>query len=81
METMRILPHKPLLTDGLLDVTILEPFTVLDVPSLALSSSSTRPLTRTAGSRRSAARQSRIHRSKPGVVHFDGDPMDDGMRM
>ena len=43
--------------------------------TVALSSSSTRPLTRTAGLRRSVARHSRIHRSKPGVVHFDGDPM------
>ena len=45
------------LNDGLLDVTILEPFTVLDVRR-SLSSSSTRPLTRTAGLRRSVARHS-----------------------
>lgn len=35
METMPTLLLQATLTDGLLDVTILEPFTVLDVPVLA----------------------------------------------
>ena len=53
------------LTDGLLDVTILEPFTVLDVPSLAFQLFN-----------KTIDQNSSIRRTAPGVVHFDGDPME-----
>ncbi len=63
------------LTDGLLDVTILEPFTVLDVPSLAFQLFNK---TIDQNSRIKTFRCSRlcIRRAAPGVVHFDGDPME-----
>ena len=63
------------LTDGLLDVTILEPFTVLDVPSLAFQLFNR---TIDQNSRIKTFRCSKlcIRRKTPGVIHFDGDPME-----
>ena len=62
------------LTDGLLDVTILEPFTVLDVPSLSFQLFN-KTIDQNSRIKTFRCKTLRIHRSKPGVVHFDGDPM------
>lgn len=62
------------LTDGLLDVTILEPFTVLDVPSLSFQLFN-KTIDQNSRIKTFRCRALHIHRSKPGVVHFDGDPM------
>ena len=62
------------LTDGLLDVTILEPFTVLDVPSLSFQLFN-KTINQNSRIKTFRCQTLRIHRSKPGVVHFDGDPM------
>ena len=62
------------LTDGLLDVTILEPFTVLDVPSLAFQLFN-KTIDQNSRIKTFRCRKLRIHRTSPGVVHFDGDPM------
>ncbi len=62
------------LTDGLLDVTILEPFTVLDVPSLAFQLFN-KTIDQNSRIKTFRCKTLRIHRTKPGVVHFDGDPM------
>ena len=62
------------LTDGLLDVTILEPFTVLDVPSLSFQLFN-KTIDQNSRIKTFRCQTLRIHRSKPGVVHFDGDPM------
>ena len=61
------------LTDGLLDVTI-EPFTVLDVPSLAFQLFN-KTIDQNSRIKTFRCRKLRIHRTSPGVVHFDGDPM------
>ena len=62
------------LSDGMMDITVLEPFTVLDVPSL-----SSQLFTRTIdmNSRIKTMKDSKItiHRATEGVFHFDGDPM------
>lgn len=62
------------LTDGLLDVTILEPFTVLDVPSLSFQLFNK---TIDQNSRIKTFKCSKlcIHRHEEGVAHFDGDPI------
>lgn len=60
--------------DGLMDVTILEPFTVLDVPSLAFQLFN-KTLNQNSRIRMFRAKRILIHRSKEGVAHFDGDPM------
>lgn len=62
------------ITDGLMDVTILEPFTVLDVPSLAFQLFN-RTIDQNSRIKTFRCKKLRIHRSKPGVIHFDGDPM------
>lgn len=62
------------LTDGLLDVTILEPFTVLDVPSLAFQLFN-KTIDQNSRIKTFRCQKLRIHRTAPGVVHFDGDPM------
>ena len=62
------------LDDGLLDVTILEPFTVLDAPSLAFQLFN-KTINQNSRIKTFRCRSLSIHRSKPGVVHFDGDPI------
>ncbi|MBP1615290.1 MAG: hypothetical protein H6Q13_2738 [Bacteroidetes bacterium] len=62
------------LTDGLMDVTILEPFTVLDVPSLAYQLFN-KTIDQNSRIKTFRCQKLRINRSKSGVVHFDGDPM------
>ncbi|MBR4590651.1 MAG: diacylglycerol kinase family lipid kinase [Bacteroidaceae bacterium] len=63
--------------DGLLDVTLMKPFTVIDAPQIALHLLNG---TVDDGSLFSTfrCRSMSIHRQKPGVVHFDGDPMETG---
>ena len=65
---------QAMLTDGLLDVTILEPFTVLDVPSLSFQLFN-KTIDQNSRIKTFRCQTLRIHRTKPGVVHFDGDPM------
>lgn len=62
------------LTDGLLDVTILEPFTVLDIPSLAFQLFN-KTIDQNSRIKTFRCRKLCIRRETPGVVHFDGDPM------
>ena len=65
---------QAMLTDGLLDVTILEPFTVLDVPSMSFQLFN-KTIDQNSRIKTFRCQTLRIHRTKPGVVHFDGDPM------
>lgn len=62
------------LNDGLLDVSILEPFTVLDIPSLSFQLFN-KTIDQNSRIKTFRCKKLRIHRSAPGVVHFDGDPM------
>ena len=62
------------LTDGMMDITILEPFTVLDVPSLSFQLFN-KTIDQNSRIKTFRCQTLRIHRTKPGVVHFDGDPM------
>lgn len=62
------------LTDGLLDVTILEPFTMLDVPSLAFQLFN-KTIDQNSRIKTFRCKKLCIRRTTPGVVHFDGDPM------
>lgn len=62
------------LTDGLLDVTILEPFTMLDVPSLSFQLFN-KTIDQNSRIKTFRCKKLCIRRTKPGVVHFDGDPM------
>jgi YegS/Rv2252/BmrU family lipid kinase len=61
-------------TDGLLDVTILEPFTVLDVPSLAFQLFN-KTIDQNSRIKTFRCRTLHIHRAAEGVAHYDGDPV------
>lgn len=62
------------LKDGMMDVTILEPFTVLDVPSLSFQLFN-KTIDQNSRIKTIRTKKIKIHRTKPGVFHFDGDPM------
>ena len=62
------------LTDGLMDVTIMEPFTVLDVPSLSFQLFN-KTIDQNSRVKTMRAKKIKIHRANDGVRHFDGDPL------
>ena len=62
------------LTDGLMDVTIMEPFTVLDVPSLSFQLFN-KTIDQNSRVKTMRAKKIKIHRVNEGVMHFHGDPM------
>jgi YegS/Rv2252/BmrU family lipid kinase len=62
------------LTDGLMDVTIMEPFTVLDVPSLSFQLFN-KTIDQNSRVKTMRAKKIKIHRTQDGVMHFDGDPL------
>jgi YegS/Rv2252/BmrU family lipid kinase len=62
------------LTDGLLDVTILEPFNVLDVPSLAFQLFN-KTIDHNSHIKTFRCRALTMHREEAGAAHFDGDPV------
>ena len=62
------------LTDGLMDVTIMEPFTVLDVPSLSFQLLN-KTIDQNSRVKTMRAKKIKIHRAHDGVMHFDGDPL------
>ncbi len=59
--------------DGLLDVTIMEPFPLTEAPQIALQLFSKR-ISQSARVKTFRCRSLAIHREGQGVVHFDGDP-------
>ncbi|MEG1563328.1 MAG: diacylglycerol kinase family lipid kinase [Bacteroides sp.] len=71
---------QAMLTDGLMDVTILEPFTVLDVPSLAFQLFN-KTIDQNSRIKTFRCKKLCIHRTKPGVVHFDGDPLQESQHV
>ena len=62
------------LTNGLMDVTIMEPFTVLDVPSLSFQLFN-KTIDQNSRVKTMRAKKIKIHRAHDGVMHFDGDPL------
>lgn len=62
------------LTDGLIDVTVLRPFSPLEIPDLA-AKIFTKRIARSAHVDYYRCRQLSIHREKPGAAHLDGDPL------
>lgn len=62
------------LTDGMLDVTIIEPFTMLEAPTISFQLF-TKTLDQNEHIRSYRCRTLRILRGAEGVAHFDGDPI------
>ncbi len=65
------------MNDGLMDVTILEPFNVLEAAQIAVQLFS-KTIDKNSHARTYRCKHLHIHRQHPGVVHFDGDPMQCG---
>lgn len=68
-----IAPHASLM-DGMLDITVLEPFTLLDVPSLTFQLFN-KTIDQNSHIKTFRCKSVHIHREKPGVAHYDGDPI------
>lgn len=66
------------LADGLMDVTVIEPFPAVDAPALALDLFTGRFRNGMRHIRMFRSNSIRILREKAGVVHCDGDPMKAG---
>lgn len=62
------------LTDGLLDITVLQPFTLLDIPSLTFQLFN-KTIDQNSHIKTFRCKSLHIHREKPGVAHYDGDPI------
>jgi diacylglycerol kinase family enzyme len=60
--------------DGLMDVVILEPFTVLDAPQISIDLFN-KTLNKNSKIKTFRAKSIRIHRKQPGAIHYDGDPI------
>ena len=71
-----IAPHASM-SDGLLDVTIMEPFTMLEAPQIAIQLFN-RTLLQNSRIKTFRCKHIHIQRKRSGVVHFDGDPMTAG---
>lgn len=65
---------KATLTDGLLDVTVLQPFTLLDVPELAVQLF-TKTIDQNSHIKTLRCKSLHIARQSEGVVHYDGEPV------
>ena len=60
--------------DGMLDVIVMEPFDVLEAPQVAIELLN-KTLDKSQKIKTFRTQHIRIHREKPGVIHFDGDPV------
>lgn len=69
-----IAPHASM-EDGLLDVTILEPFNVLEAPTIVMQLFS-KTLSKNSHVKTFQTKRLRIERTQTGAAHCDGDPFD-----
>lgn len=61
------------MSDGLLDVIIMEPFDVLDAPQISIDIFN-KTLNKNSKIKTFRTKELHIHRSKQGLIHYDGDP-------
>ncbi len=71
-----IAPHASM-SDGLMDVTIMEPFNVLEAPQIAIQLFN-KTITQNSHIKSFRCSHLKIHRSTAGVIHYDGDPQMEG---
>lgn len=64
------------MSDGLMDVTIMEPFSMLEAPQIAIQLFN-KSIATNSRIHSYRCRELVIHRNQPGVIHFDGDPKDE----
>ena len=65
---------KASMSDGFLDVVIMEPFDILDAPQVGLDLMN-KTLDKSSKIRSFRAKDIHITRTNPGVIHYDGDPI------
>lgn len=65
---------KATMTDGLMDVIIMEPFDMFDAPQISLDMFN-KTLDKNSKIKTFKAESIRIHRKTPGAIHYDGDPI------
>ena len=62
------------MTDGLLDIIIMEPFDAFDAPQISIDMIN-RTLDKNSKIKMFKAEKIHIKRSRPGAIHYDGDPV------
>ena len=62
------------MSDGLMDVIIMEPFDVFEAPQISIEMFS-KTLDKNSKIKTFRTRHLHIHRDEPGVIHYDGDPV------
>ena len=62
------------MSDGMLDVVIMEPFDLIEAPQIAIDMFS-KTLNKSSRIRSFRTKHLRIHRSSPGPIHYDGEPV------
>lgn len=62
------------MSDGLMDVIIMEPFDLLEAPQISIDMFN-KTLDQSSKIKTFRTKHLHIHRSKPGMIHFDGDPV------
>ena len=62
------------MNDGLMDVTIMEPFPIYEAPQVVLQLLN-KTITSNSRIKTLKCKKLRIYRENPGVIHFDGDPV------
>lgn len=68
---------KATMTDGLMDVIIMEPFTAFDAPQISIDLLN-RTLDKNSKIKMFRTKSIHIHRNEPGAIHYDGDPTETG---
>ncbi len=63
------------MSDGLLDITLIEPFGIIDAAKVAIEMFN-KTLDKNIKVKTFKCRKVHIHRQQPGVIHFDGDPIE-----
>lgn len=62
------------MSDGLMDVIIMEPFDVIEAPQISIDMFN-KTLDKNSKIKSFKCRKLHIHRKSPGVIHYDGDPV------
>lgn len=65
---------KATMTDGMIDVIIMEPFDVFDAPQISIDIFS-KTLNKNSKIKTFRAKRIHIHRNEPGAIHYDGEPI------
>ncbi|MDE6353827.1 MAG: YegS/Rv2252/BmrU family lipid kinase [Prevotella sp.] len=65
---------KATMTDGLMDIIIMEPFNAFDAPQISIDLFS-KTLDKNSKIKTFRTPRVHIHRSGPGAIHYDGDPV------